>query len=437
MNNIRPHALPTVAALFAVVATLTASCAREKQGVPHPPDEINYPVDVAVDPSGELVWVVSGNFDLSYHGGAVLAVDVKTHEFLTTTNDAGEEVAVAAQIGGFPGDIEFLQRDGRAVAGYVLSRETDRLYTLKMSGDPAAPLLECDGGVRQDNGILDCPSDDAIATADVLNDDGETVTLEVGNDPISAHVHHARHSEDVDVLLTGAMVDGTLATYELDTEGSADFYGAADLQDGLFAFAESSATGRIYTAHKNSNVINVIEVSAAAPEEPFVPGLARDPVVTLVDDLIIPSSGIQDYARDLAVSTDGRHLYAAFRSPSTVIGIFIGEGDDQEPDERVVFKLPVGQSPGSLQIVPAHDNVPELLYVSCFGANRIDVIDPALGQVIDSIATGQGPYGLAFLDNPELGLRRLYVAVFHAQRVGVVELDPASAYFHVEIAEIK
>ena len=75
--------------------------------------------------------------------------------------------------------------------------------------------------------------------------------------------------------------------------------------------------------------------------------------------------------------------------------------------------------------------------MACYGADRVEVIDPARAVVVDGVATGAGPYGLAFVDNPSLGVRRLYVAQFNADSVGVIELDPASPYYHTEVAEIR
>ena len=69
--------------------------------------------------------------------------------------------------------------------------------------------------------------------------------------------------------------------------------------------------------------------------------------------------------------------------------------------------------------------------------DRIDVVDPALGVVVDTIRTGNGPFGMAYVRNPELGIDKLYVALFHEQSVGVIELDPASPYHHTVVAEIR
>ena len=118
---------------------LTASaCERPATGPHHPVDQLDYPVAVTADPSGEIVWVTSGNFDLAWRGGAVLAIDVKDHSFLTAESDEGD-VPVGAEIGSFPGPLELLERDGRAVAG--LGRRAQRRDAERRREDEP-PLLE-------------------------------------------------------------------------------------------------------------------------------------------------------------------------------------------------------------------------------------------------------------------------------------------------------
>ena len=68
--------------LPAVLLFALAGCASEEAGDPHPVDRLDFPVAVTADPSGDVVWVTSGNFDLAYRGGAVLAIDVHTNAFI-------------------------------------------------------------------------------------------------------------------------------------------------------------------------------------------------------------------------------------------------------------------------------------------------------------------------------------------------------------------
>ena len=419
---------PLLQALIAVsVAATLVACERDDLGEDHPTDVINYPVSVTADPSGRLVWVTSGNFDLSYRGGAVLAVDITTHDFVT--DEDGE--AVAFMVGGYPGPFHVLERNGEAVAGYVLSREDDALYHVTLSGDPERPRLDCPEGARVDTGILKCLVGGAIAFDEVEDSEGNSELLELGADPYSGLVHKAGPGETDDLLLTGALGALSVASFTLDVVGRPELVDSFGAGQATFAFAEDPITRRIYTTSKLTNVLNVLAVSPPDPDDPDAPLLELTRTITL------PASEVADHARSLAVSTDGKRLYAAYRSPSSLLVLDVSEGADGVPFEQVLAKVDVGLRPGDLAVVPASADLPELVYVSCFREDRIDVVDPKLGVVVDSIPTGRGPFGLAYVDNPTLGLRRLYVANFHHESVGVVELDPASPYFHVQFAEIR
>ncbi|MGM0578652.1 MAG: hypothetical protein ACQEXJ_23205 [Myxococcota bacterium] len=422
--------------LAALPALLVAACTGEPLGDPHPVDELDFPVAVTADPSGRIVWVTSGNFDLAHRGGAVLAVDVATHEYVTAEGPDGEDLPVAFQVGGFPGPLQLLERDGRAISGYVLSREDDALYHVSMTGDETAPRLSCSGGRRSsETNILVCPPREDLAEATVPTDDGEDRrNIRVGPDPYGALVHHARPGQDRDVLLTGAMVDGTVATFGLAEDGAPELLDTVDLQGGLFAFAESPVTGRIYTTHKTQNIFNVLEIHPPDPEEEVA---SPHPRVERVGSVTIPASIVQDHARGMAISADGARLYAAYRSPSSLLVVDIAREASATPSERILAKIPIGRRPADVVVVPPSGDLPELVYVSSQRDDRIEVVDPALGEVVDTVLVGDDPFGMAFVDNPELGIRRLYVTNFQSESLGVVELDPTSPYFHTQIAEIR
>ena len=59
--------------------------------------------------------------------------------------------------------------------------------------------------------------------------------------------------------------------------------------------------------------------------------------------------------------------------------------------------------------------------------------DPCMG----SIKTGQGPSEMTVIDRPDLGIQRLYVALFNDNAVAVIDLDPASPFYNTVIGEIR
>ena len=419
-------------ALLAGLGLLSLSaCERPESGPHHPVDRLDYPVSVTADPSGELVWVTSGNFDLAWRGGAVLAIDIKDHSFVTAQSDSGA-VPVGAEIGSFPGPMELLTRDGRAVAGYVLSRTDAALYQIQFSGDPTAPVVTCPGGERAESGLMACPVEEALDDVPFTNANEEADTLDLGTDPYGALVY-SQSPEEPALLLTGAMVEGTVAMFELDSEGSPEALATLDITGGLLDFASNPLTGRIYASHKFSNAISVLAIADRDPQN-----LTAPVQLEKLGNIPLPSNLLSsDHARGLEVSPDGRRLYAAYRAPSSLLVIDVSDQASANPDERVLAKVAVHSRPSDVAVAPASHGLPELVYVSCYLGDRIDVVDPSLGLVVDTIAAGDGPSGIAFVQNDDLGIRRLYVANFHGQSMGVIELNPGSSAFHSQIAEVR
>ncbi len=416
---------PIGIAALALTLLAAAGCADVDGGTPHPTDRLDYPVSVTADPGGRVVWVTSGNFDLAYRGGAVLAIDVADNTFIEGS---------AFEVGGFPGPLTILERDGEAVAGYILSRDSDALYHVAFDGPVQAPTVSCPGGSRSGGqGIYRCGSAAAIDKATVRDDD-ESVELSVGPDPFGALVRRARAEREPDLLLTGAMLDGNVATFELDEEGTPKLVGAFNLLGGLYAFAESPTSGRIYTTSKTVNAIQVLAIEV--PDQGAEVNL-DNPYVKLVGQLVVPENLAVDRARDVAISADGTRLYAAYRSPDTLLVVDLTEDAGGEPADRILGKIPLSEDPGDILVIPGPTGDNERVYVSCFGAGRVEVVDPFAGRVIDTIRTGRGPFGMAYVDNADLDIRRLYVANFYDDSVGVIELDPSSPYYHTQVAEIR
>ncbi len=428
----------------ALALCCVTACKTRELGSPHPGDAFSYPVAVTADPGGRLIWVISGNFDLAWRGGAVLAMDVVTHDFVRDV--AGNPVGF--QVGGFPGPfvIETRAGDPSVRDGYIVSREENALYHVTLSGDPDAPEIACEGGVRMNTGILDCPGTEDMGPLKLRDParDGKLREVTLGEDPYSVMLHRAAAGQSDDLLLTSAFIDGTAAIFRVK-DGVPELVDSTRLSTGLYAFAENPKTGRIYATSKSSTAIDVLEVRAPDPDaQPIVDskGTIIDPHPVLIRQrsIAVPTALLGDTGRGLAFSTDGNTLFVAYRSPASVVMIDVSVGPDGVPVDRVIAKIPVGIRPSAIAVVPGIPGDPEateLVYVTCQAADRIDVIDPALAQVVDHIRTGQDPFGIAFINAPDLGLRRLYVANFLAETIGVIELDPASPFYHVEVAELR
>jgi len=424
-----------LAAALALLAM--AGCAADAPGKAHPYNVLDYPVALTADPSGKTLWVTSGNFDLEYGGGAVVGLDVATHEFIP---------GAAIEVGAFGSAIAMLTDDaGKAVHAYVVSRESDGLYHATVSEVDGKPRLTCiddpDGEgdlieVKQGSELLSLRClDTELKTGTVVDefDSGTDAELTIGNDPFAVFVRKARLPGEPNLLFTGSMITGNLATWELADDGTPSLVGNLDLPDGLFAVTDNPVTGRIYAASKSSPLIYAFDVDMPGPQDDRS---FTNPYLLTRQQISIPATVVNDHARDMAVTGDGALLVTSHRSPNTLVVIDIHQTFEGSPSANVLAKVPVGSRPGDVQVVPASGPNPELVYVACFGSDRIDVVDPRQGAVVDRIPTGRGPYSLAYVENAELGVRRLYMTHFYSHSVGVVELDPTSPYYNQQIAEI-
>jgi hypothetical protein len=406
--TLRRHPL----ALFAAAAI--AACDGGESTPPHPTDVLSFPLSVTADPERELVWVVSGNHDLRWRGGAVLAIDARTHAF---------RPELAFEVGSFPGPFVLHQpaRADAPASGYIASRTSDALTHVRFGqAEDGAPTVSCGDAVRAD-GILRCPQDDVPSTAPGP-DGGAELTL--GDDPYELAVMPSRSPAQPDLLLSASIRSGTLATWALDADGAPTLAGNLSLPPTLFGLAADPTRGRVYATWRSLPTVQplTVEDRGAAPSaDARNPWLTPGPALALADYLATLGSS-RDRSRAAVVSPDGARLYVSWRSPDALVVVDArAQGGN---GLREIRKVVVAGDPGALAVLPARDGRPELVAVACFDAARVELVDPEAGVVVATIRVPRGPSGLAVLDKP--GLQRLYAASFHENSVAVIELDPAS-----------
>ena len=98
------------ASLAAMAVLLVAGCAADAPGKAHPYDVLDFPVALTTDPSGETLWITSGNFDLEYGGGAIVGLDVATHTFIP---------GAAIEVGAFGSQVALLTDEAGACLLYT------------------------------------------------------------------------------------------------------------------------------------------------------------------------------------------------------------------------------------------------------------------------------------------------------------------------------
>jgi hypothetical protein len=408
-------------------AMALAACEASEATPPHPADALSFPLGATADPARGLVWVVSGNHDLRYRGGAVLAIDVTTHAF---------RPELAFELGPFPGPFVLHAPAGTSapVAGYVASRSDDALTHVRFGVDPAGALtVTCEGGERhEDDGILRCPRSGALRSAPAPDIDGAPLT--VGDDPYDLAVLPARSPAHPDLLVSAAMRNGVLATYTLGADGTPSLVGNLALPPTLFGLAADVSGGRLFATWKG--LANIQELTVADRTAPPLadarnPWLTAGPVVA-VSDFLSQTALSRDRSRAATLSPDGARLYVSYRSPDAMAVL------DARPETgnplREIRKIAIAGDPGELTVLPARGGRPELVAVACFDAARIEFVDPEAGVVVATVRTPRGPAGLAVIDRPEL--HRMYVPSFYKNTVSVIELDPASPDYLSVVATV-
>lgn len=163
-------------------------------------------------------------------------------------------------------------------------------------------------------------------------------------------------------------------------------------------------------------------------------------------------------SRALEFEPDGQILYVATRNPDALHIIDLGPSDPETNTGslgRVVDSIPLDRRPSDVVRHETRDGR-VLLYVPCFEAQVIQVVDPNLGAIVDEISVGASPYAIAFdrgqkCVSENFGCRA-YVSLFDdlptaggtcttdrdqpCGSIGVIELDPESDRYHRLIAKI-
>ena len=114
-------------------------------------------------------------------------------------------------------------------------------------------------------------------------------------------------------------------------------------------------------------------------------------------------------------------------APESVLVLDLSPDEDGHPADEFVAMVEVGASPSIVQVF-ADPRLPMgyLVYVVCFGEDRIYVIDPSIDEVVDIISTRRGPHALTF--DSERGLA--YLVNFLESTLSVIDVDPESPTYH-------
>lgn len=407
---------PASTRLLQLVCLLAAGCAGSPRGESPDLDRFHWPVHVAASQDGHTVFVVSSNFDAAYRGGTVIPVDVTKVSGKTTPVPLADCAVPGggAVIGSFGGVLKLLRLASTTV-GYVAIREGDLLQWFTVEDGPDGQRVSCSADGRQW-----CDSEHETRL-EWKEPGGRTLTVQ---DPYAVEVGMGLGSP---LVYVGGIKNGGLMALTVGDDGRPTVAAGVVLQSGIHSIVEGPAVeGRriVYASNRFRNAIHVVTVQQAGALTLDV----HDPVV------ISQVSSTGDYWRGMAISPDGRRLYAALRSPPSLAVFDIAPATGSLSLRGLV---PLSGGPAEVAVVPGSTAGDDTVYVTDFTQDSLYTVDVLTLSVRGRIVVGDGPYGIAVTEADQGVGRRAFVALFEEAALSVVDLDPASKTYHTEIAKIK
>lgn len=417
-----PSALVALCALVAL-----AACGVDVEGDDPPLDQLFDPVGIALDPSGESLYVVNSNFSVLYRqdrGGTVTRVDTETLEV---------DAAATAQIGTFGGQIVIPEHGEKA---YVAVRGNQSLTVLDIDAQGG---LSC-GGVKRDTancrlatgsedpygvtvrgstrtqrvaGIEDCPDDQQV------DSDGDG-TADACDRPL-----------DVDLVAVAHLVGSNVTAYSIRGRDIDNFARvSAPVAAGANDLAISPRTGDFYATSRFDNSVVAFRL-ITDPGSGDLDAVFRTAEINI--DRAAPFAGFD--SRGIAFSSDGERAYVSNRGPNSLLVLDVGPTDVERGTgsrNRMVDQIPMPSQPADVAVATVGDR--ELVYVASFNTERLLVVDPKVRSVVDRIDLPGGPYDLLVDD---FNKNRIYVTLFETAEIVIVDIDPGSPSFHTATGVIQ
>ncbi len=442
--------------MLCALAVIMASCSGYQEPLPRR-DRINFPVGAALHPNARYLYVVNSNFDTTYDedlGGTIAVIDTDTLEVL-----GGGSPFIPS----FGGDIELSEGATRA---YVAARRGNTVVALDVapSGSAIGCGEEASGSWSLRSDTTDClirslgADGDEIIPADPFGVD--VVRVERGGASFdlvtTSHLRGDRvatmslPASDVPITLGGSVPSADGALSAVAAIGSATL-ASAPLIEGSNAITRRPGTLEMYAAGKNTNSLGIFV--------PFVNDLGEAEAIVRRGYIALNNLSSVVDARAVAFDQAGERMFVVTRRPDA-LHIFRLVPADPETGAGVDHKLervvPLGDQPADV-LLHRSPSGRELLYVTCYDSQSIQVIDPNTGVLVDEIELDSQPYKLV-IDPSDVRCRfsgdrcRAYVTLFAdskdaSQRcddtedgcgaVGVIDLDPSSDRYHQIIAKVR
>lgn len=450
-------------AVFGLLGLLgLGACTASEEAIAAPRDEIFFPAGMVIDPAGQFLYVTNANADLAYGDGTITVIDTAKADELIASHAAGALPPAYCRTSVLTpgtllcdeegGDSPLLVRESTVrvgnFAGELRLQELPsgqrRLFTT-VRGDPSVtwvdvtvpaggkPQLDCSKDVETTSGLsTSCDKPHRISTVFRTTFPPPAVpeeAVDLPAEPFGLALDPVLELGYVTHLSTGhvSLLDLRATNPEPRAIDFRSGFFTANTAGDLTAFAveprtPGDANGFVYLTSRTSARVAMFRVSGATPPAPadlrggarLVPGPTFD-----LPSQFVPSGGTADI-RGIGFSNGGDRAYLLSRSPAAVYVLDTTiDPLTRAPKNRVLDEIEVCAQPSLLRVRQTGDGV--RLFVVCFAAGQVWVVDPASTRVVSVIETGRGPNAIEIR---ETAPRRAYVANFVENTIAIIELEP-------------
>lgn len=425
----------TARCLLAALACCAAACTLDNPGADPVSGKLHFPIALAVDATGSRLFVANSDFDLRYNGGLITALDLSRIDVAmggqTCTARAPCTIASIGPLLAGPGaEVKV----GAFSSTLSLSTRGRRLFAV-VRGDGAVVSIDIDRNGR----TLSCFDGQSTGSTPACD-----ATHQRGASPEQSERHAALPNEPQSLVVVPLLGDGEPGDDGLPVErqalvvthasaGHASLFLDEARRDTLLPtlvyVMDGLADGMTSAAlDPRSNLIAITNRTSSNVERI---GIADDP--SLGDRRLasarsylfrsgnIALSGVHDGhdGRGILFDDDAARLYVVQRAPSALM-VFDISGS--QPRLHAAIEMCPGASliTGRTMRTPGADEQRKRIYVICYDAQAIFVVDPEIGELVNVIHTSGGPHQMVF----DPVRPRAYLADFRDSVIRIVSLDP-------------
>ncbi len=310
--------------------------------------------------------------------------------------------------------------------------------------DDTPPAFDCAGSLAPD-GFVECdtnhrladePNPDNANPAPVLPDEPYALAIDDYQDLLYVGHLRAGFLSAVNVVGTPPTIIGSFGSiFPTDVNGSAGVTSITVTAVGLNggrAYATSRFLPRAgafapFTTDPPPNGQTRYSQTDAATDNPNVF------LANAGDAFIAPLAGSE--TRGIQIIPGINRTYLLQRTPPALIGFDTLGGQNVPSDVTEICQGPTflhmtpPYRPSNFDTRATDTDTNKRLFVTCFEAGEIYVVDPYVPQIISIIEVGRGPAGLAFSNEPTP--LRAYVVGFGANNVSIIDLADGPTQYHV------